>query len=249
MTSTSRPPLLVAARLGRRFDGEPAVDELDLEVHCGEIHAVVGLNGAGKTTLMRLLTGMLRPDAGRAMVLGVDARGAPSETWREVGHLIETPFAYPELTVEENIAAAGLLHGLDRSQIPAMVDLAVDEFGLRPWSGKRARSLSLGNRQRLGLASAMVDRPSILILDEPANALDPAGVVFIRDLLKGFADRGAAILISSHHLDELARIADRITVLHRGRHVGSLEARGVDLEKHFFDIVYEADSVFRSGSR
>lgn len=239
MTSTSA--LLRTEALTREFDGEPAIEELDIDVHSGEIHAVVGLNGAGKTTLMRLLLGMLKPDAGRAIVLGFDAAAAPSEVWSEVGHLIETPFAYPELTIEENIAGAAMLHKLDPSLIPSLVEQAVEEFELSRWSGKLARALSLGNRQRLGLASALVHRPSILILDEPANALDPAGVVFIRDLLRTQARQGAGILVSSHHLDELARIADRITVLHAGRRVGSLDPTGVDLEKRFFDLVYEAD--------
>jgi ABC-2 type transport system ATP-binding protein len=243
MTSTS--PLLRAEALTRAFDGEPAIEDLELDVHGGEIHAVVGLNGAGKTTLMRLLLGMLKPDAGRATVLGVDAAAAPSEVWSEVGHLIETPFAYPELTIEENIAGAARLHKLDPSLIPSLVEQAVEEYELSRWSGKRARTLSLGNRQRLGLASALVHRPTILILDEPANALDPAGVVFIRDLLKAQARQGAGILVSSHHLDELARIADRITVLHAGRRVGSLDPTGVDLEKRFFDLVYEADMASR----
>jgi ABC-2 type transport system ATP-binding protein len=243
------PPPLVAEGLTRRFDGELAVDHLDLEVRRGEIHAVVGLNGAGKTTLMRLLLGMLTPDAGRANVLGFEAGSAPSHVWTQVGHLIETPFAYPELTVEQNIAAAGLLHGLDRFDIPRLVERAVEEFGLGRWSGKRARSLSLGNRQRLGLASALMARPSILILDEPANALDPAGVVFIRDLFKKYVKQGAAILVSSHHLDELARIADRITVLHRGRQIGTLDPEGIDLEKRFFDLVYEADLTSRESLR
>ena len=247
--TTPTPPPLAAEGLTRTFDGDPAVDALDIEVCRGEIHAVVGLNGAGKTTLMRLLLGMLRPDAGRALVLGFAADAAPSHVWTEVGHLIETPFAYPELTIEENIGAAALLHGLNRSDTPALIDEAIDEFDLRQWSGKRARSLSQGNRQRLGLASALVHRPSILILDEPANALDPAGVVSIRDLLTAHAERDAAILISSHHLDELARIADRITVLHRGRRVGSLDPSGVDLERRFFEIVYEADLASRDGSR
>jgi len=243
MTSTS--PLLRTEALTRRFDGELAVEDLELDVHSGEIHAVVGLNGAGKTTLMRLLLGMLKPDAGRAIVLGFDAAAVASEVWSEVGHLIESPFAYPELTVEENIAAAALLHKLDPPLIPSLVAQALEEFELSRWSGKRARTLSLGNRQRLGLVSALVHHPSILILDEPANSLDPAGVVFIRDLLKTRARRGAAILVSSHHLDELARIADRISVLHAGRHIGSLDPTGVDLEKRFFDLVYEEDIASR----
>jgi len=234
-------PPVAAQELVRWFDGDRAVDGLDLDVQAGEIHAVVGLNGAGKTTLMRLLLGMLRPDAGRACVLGYDATDMPPEGWTHVGHLIETPFAYPELTVHENIAAAGLLHGLDRSRLSDAIDDAVDRFGLERWRHRRARHLSLGNRQRLGLASALMHEPSVLILDEPANALDPAGVVFIRDLLLARKEQGTAILVSSHHLDELARVADRITVMHRGGRVGMLDPSGSELEKRFFALVFEAD--------
>lgn len=240
---------LMAEGLTRRFDGDPAVDDLDLEVANGEIHAVVGLNGAGKTTLMRLLLGMLRPGRGRARVLGRDVATAPAELWSEVGHLIETPFAYPELTVEENIAGAALLRRMEPARIGPAVARAVASFELGPWARKRARALSLGNRQRLGLASALVHEPSVIVLDEPANALDPAGVVFIRDLLRERAERGAAIFVSSHHLDELARIAHRITVLHRGRIVGALDPAGIDLERRFFDLVYEAEAMLGEGSR
>lgn len=235
---------LVTKELIRSFEGEPAVGGLDLTVERGEIHAVVGLNGAGKTTLMRLLLGMLAPDSGRALVLGHDAESAPGSIWQQVGHLIETPFAYPELSVEANLAAAALLHGIDRHEVPRVVDRTIDEFDLGRWSSRRSRGLSLGNRQRLGIASALIHEPSIVILDEPSNALDPAGVVFIRELLTAYVQNGAAILISSHHLDELARVADRITVLHRGRQVGSLDSGGLDIEKRFFDIVYEADLAF-----
>lgn len=232
---------LVAQGLVRKFGDEAAVDNLDLEVRGGEIHAVVGLNGAGKTTLMRLLLGMLRPDRGRAMVLGFDATAVPRRTWREVGHLIETPFAYPELTVRENLTASALLHGLDPAQLVEIVDTAIDDFDLSQWSGRRARHLSLGNHQRLGLASALIGTPSVMLLDEPANALDPAGVVFIRGLMTEARHRGTAILVSSHHLDELARTADRITVLHRGRVVGMLDPTGRDLEQQFFRLVHQAD--------
>lgn len=248
MGATSTPPL-AARGLVRWFGDDRAVDGLDLDVAAGEIHAVVGLNGAGKTTLMRLLLGMLEPDAGRACVLGTDATNVRPRRWEQVGHLIEAPFAYPELTVRQNIAAAGLLHGLERSRLSEAVDRMLDEFGLARWSARRARHLSLGNRQRLGLASALVHAPWVLVLDEPANALDPAGVVFVRDLLTAMKARGAAILVSSHHLDELARIADRITVLHRGRQVGMLDPTGTDLESRFFDLVYEADLASREWAR
>lgn len=239
---------LLAEGLTRRFGDDVAVNGLDLDVRSGEIHAIVGLNGAGKTTLMRLMLGMLWPDEGRATVLGFAASSAPSRVWAEVGHLLDAPLAYPELTVVENLTAAGLLHGMERSQIPQAVEESVERFELSRWSQKRARGLSLGNRQRLGLAAALIHEPSVVVLDEPANALDPAGVVFIRDLLRSLASGGAAVFVSSHHLDELARIADRITTLHRGRVVGTLEPSGVDLERRFFELVYEADIALRQGA-
>lgn len=158
-------PGILTRGLTRRFDGEVAVDDLDIEVRAGEIHAVVGLNGAGKTTLMRLILGMLRPDAGQALVLGHDTRSAPAELWTRVGHLIESPFAYPELTVTENLTAAALLHGVEKSRIGSAVDQAVDRFQLSEWAPQRARALSLGNRQRLGLASALIHQPQVLVLD------------------------------------------------------------------------------------
>lgn len=241
-------PLIETHSLTRSFGEEVAVDQLDLQVRPGEVHAIVGLNGAGKTTLMRLLLGMLRPGAGRAVVMGHDVSAAPPEVWSRVGHLVETPFAYPELTLEENLTAAALLHGLSTSHIPDLVARALDEYHLGRWSGRRSRTLSLGNRQRLGIAAALIHKPSVLILDEPANSLDPAGVVFIRDLLTTYAREGAGVLVSSHHLDQLARIANRITVLHSGRRVGGLEPGGADLEKRFFDLVYEADLASGGGA-
>lgn len=230
---------LATADVRRSFGSEMAVDGVDIEVRSGHIHAIVGLNGAGKTTLMRLLLGMLRPTSGRALVLGHDAHTAPQEVWRHVGHLIETPFAYPELTVRENITASALLHGLSEST--PVVEKTIDDFGLGRWADKPARALSSGNRQRLGLASALTHRPTILVLDEPANSLDPAGVVFIRDLMQRYAAAGAAVFVSSHHLDQLARVADTITVMHRGRLVGTLDPLGVDLEQGFFDLVHRHD--------
>lgn len=224
----------------RHFGAEKAVDGVDIGVAAGEIHAVVGLNGAGKTTLMRLLLGMLRPDTGRATVFGHDAHRAPPQTWSRVGHLIETPFAYPDLTVRENVAAAALLHGRDQRHDRA-VDEVIADFELGHWADRRASTLSLGNRQRLGLASALVHEPAVVVLDEPANSLDPAGVVFVRDLLTAYAERGVAVLVSSHHLDQLARVAHTITVMHRGLVVGALDPGGVDLEQRFFDLVHRHD--------
>jgi ABC-2 type transport system ATP-binding protein len=232
---------LEARSLVKVYGDERAVDDVNLQVGGGEIHAIVGLNGAGKTTLMRLLLGMVKPTSGSALVAGRDVASTPHATWAQVGCLIETAFAYPELTVRENLHASALLHGIDRREIDAAIARVLDSFELHRWEHKRSRTLSLGNRQRLGLASALIHEPAIVVLDEPANGLDPAGVVFIRELLRTTATRGAAALVSSHHLDQLARVADRITMLHRGKVVGDLDPAGLDLERQFFDRVYQVD--------
>ena len=234
-------PSLAAEALHRSFEGHPAVDGLDLAVHAGEVHAVVGLNGAGKTTLFRLLLGMLRPDSGEARVHGTRATEAPPATWRDVGHFVEAPLAYPELTVRENLMAAAVLHGVARSAAEAAVTTIVERLALDAWMDRRASHLSTGNRHRLGLAAALVHGPDVLLLDEPANSLDPAGVVLVRELLGELRGAGAAVLVSSHHLDELARTADRITVLHRGRRVGALDPDHAELERAFFELVRAAD--------
>lgn len=251
MPSTSaRPgtaaPLLRLAGLRRRFGDEIALDGLDLTVDPGEIHAIVGLNGAGKSTLMRLALGMLRPDDGdaRLNLPGADdvpAWHAPAHVWAHVGHLVETPFAYPELTVRETIVAAARLRGLPRETVPAAAERVMHELELDHWARRGTRTLSMGNRQRLGLACAAVHDPVLLVLDEPTTALDPSGVLVVRRWLRHQRAATTGVLVSSHHLDEVARIADRITVIHRGRAIGHLDPDGADLERQFFDMVYATE--------
>ncbi len=216
---------------------------MSLEVRAGEVHALVGLNGAGKTTLMRILVGMARADSGVSMILDHEVNSVPHHLWSEVGHSVESQFAYPELTVVENLSIAAELHGVDHSDVPELVSDTIEKFELGHWGKRRARTLSAGNRQRLALAAAVVHDPSVFVLDEPTNALDPSGVVFVREILTDAAYRGSAILVSSHHLDQVARVADRITVLHRGSIVGALDPGGKDLERQFFDMVYGVDQA------
>ncbi|GAA1876070.1 ABC transporter ATP-binding protein [Myceligenerans crystallogenes] len=233
-------PALLLDDVSHTFGGRPALDRLTLAVRPGRVTALIGLNGAGKTTALRALTGRLRPTHGVARILGHDPAGMPADVARRFGHVVDTPLVYPELTVTENLRCAARLHGVARRAAAAAADVAVGRMGLDPWRHTRAGALSTGNRQRLGTAGATLHRPTALILDEPTSALDPQGVVLVRELVRGLADDGAAVLVSSHHLDEVARIADEIVVLHGGRDVGRLEPGGTDLEQRFFAMVLDA---------
>jgi len=151
--------------------------------------------------------------------------------------LIEMPLAYPELTVRENLRIACLLHGTD----PDRVEHSLDAWRLTPVADRRFRRLSLGNRQRVGLAAALQHDPRLIVLDEPSNALDPASVILLRDQLTRRAGEGSAVLVSSHHLDEVARIADRVLLMNAGRLIGELDTTGPDLERAFFERIREDD--------
>lgn len=230
--------VLECRKVCKRYGSALVLDDVTTEVRAGEVHAFVGLNGAGKTTLMRLLLGMTAPDAGDVLVEGRAPATMPARYWAGVGHLVETPFAYPELTVTENLRLAGRVAGLPDGNARVAAERWIEELALTRWARTGVRKLSLGNRQRLGLAAALIADPHLLILDEPTNALDPAGTILVRTLLQRSRERGAATLVSSHHLDEVARVADRITVINDGRIVGSLDPEGLDLERRFFDLVY-----------
>ncbi|SEJ08971.1 ABC transporter ATP-binding protein [Demequina mangrovi] len=233
----------------RTYGDLRALDGLALTVEPGEIHAIIGLNGAGKTTAMKAIVGQTRLDAGEARVLGAPIDAAGPDVLGRLGSVIDQPFGYPELTVRDNIVHAARLHGLDRAAAACAASSWIARLELEPWAGRRARGLSLGNRQRLGLACAAAHEPDLLILDEPTNALDPAGVLLLRDVILAAATRGAGVLVSSHHLDEVSRIAHRITVIHAGRVVGSLEPGQTDLEHRFFEMVRAWDAAHREDVR
>ncbi|AEJ62185.1 ABC transporter related protein [Spirochaeta thermophila DSM 6578] len=204
-----------ARGLGKRFRDFWAVRDLDLTLEPGVIYGFVGLNGAGKTTTIRMLLGMIRPTTGSVSLFGKPL-GADPSVFNQVGALVEQAAAYPLLTAEENLRHAALLKGLDPS---LTVPRVMEELGLVPYARVQARHLSQGNRQRLALAKAFLGDPQLLLLDEPGNGLDPQGVVELRTMLRRRANEGAAILVSSHMLDELSRVADRIGIIHQGRMV------------------------------
>jgi len=226
---------LVARGATRVFANGAGVFDLNLSLVPGQIFALVGLNGAGKSTLMRVLLGMLRPDRGEVRLAGYPLSRAPIGAWAEVGHLVEYPLAYPELSARRNLELSARLRGV--TTVDSAVDAIIREFALEEYEKRRVRTLSLGNKQRVGLAAALQHNPSVIVLDEPTNALDPAGVIRLRETLLRRAGDGAAVLVSSHHLDEVARIADRVIVMNSGRLIGDLDPATPEIEHAFFEAV------------
>jgi ABC-2 type transport system ATP-binding protein len=200
--------------LSKRYGEVRAVEHLSLRVAEGEIYAFLGLNGAGKTTTIRMLLGMIQPTSGYARVLQTRVRMGQREPWGSVGYLVEIPHAYPELTVFENVEVARRLHpGTPREAVSEIIE----RLGLAAYAERRAGNLSQGNAQRLGLAKALVHSPKVLFLDEPANGLDPAGIVEIRELLLELSRKqGVTVFMASHILAEVARLAQRIGIIHEG---------------------------------
>ena len=201
--------------LSKHYRAVKAVEQLSLRVREGEIYAFLGLNGAGKTTTIRMLLGMIKPTTGFARVLGTRVRLGSSDPWSAVGYMVEDPHAYPELTLRENLEVARRLHP---GTPPKAVGQIIERLGLAAYADRRAGTLSHGNAQRLGLAKAMLHNPRLLILDEPANGLDPAGIVEIRALLLELTGgQGGTVFMSSHILAEVSRLAGRIGIIHQGR--------------------------------
>jgi ABC-2 type transport system ATP-binding protein len=212
--------------LSKFYGPVKAVDSVSLRVGRGEIYGFLGLNGAGKTTTIRALLGMIRPSAGSVRVLGQAVGPNGRGPWRSVGHMVERPSAYPELSVRENLEVARRLHGLsDRGAVSRVIE----RLGLTHDADRKAGALSTGNLQRLGLARALLHEPELVILDEPASGLDPAGVVEIRELLAGLArEKGVTVFMSSHILTEVDRLATRIGIIHKGRLIEELEAKQME---------------------
>jgi ABC-2 type transport system ATP-binding protein len=212
--------------LSKNYGDVQAVQNVNLRVKQGEIYGFLGLNGAGKTTTIRMLLGMIRPSEGNVKILGQELGAGGRGPWGQVGHLVESPSAYPELTVRENLEIARRLHGIKN---PKAVDEVMEKLSVTSYSKRKAGTLSMGNLQRLGLARAMIHNPSLLILDEPANGLDPAGVVEIRDLLVNLAhNQGVTVFMSSHILTEVDRLATRIGIIHKGQIIEDLDAEKLE---------------------
>src|SRR6266487_7071186 len=206
--------------LTKRYgSGVLAVSDLDLAVRRGEVYGFLGPNGAGKTTTLRMLVGLIRPTAGTARVLG-QPPGVSGALGR-IGSLIEAPAFYPYLSGRDNLRVVARFCGVAEER----VDAALEEVGMRARGSDRFSTYSLGMRQRLGVAGALIKEPEVLILDEPTGGLDPQGVVEMRELIRSLGQRGRTVMLSSHLLGEVEQTCDRIGVIQTGRLVaeGTLE--------------------------
>jgi ABC-2 type transport system ATP-binding protein len=212
--------------LSKYYRDVHAVSDMSLNVRKGEIYGFLGLNGAGKTTTIRMLLGMIRPTSGSAFIYGKKVYADNHELWKNIGSLVEMPFSYPNLTVHENLEIIRRLRFIaDKSS----VDKVIEKLQLGSYTDRLAKNLSLGNAQRLGLAKAIIHDPEILILDEPANGLDPAGIHEIREMLTGLAiNNGVTIFISSHILGEISRFATRIGIIHEGKLISEVDTGQLD---------------------
>jgi ABC-2 type transport system ATP-binding protein len=233
--------MIEVRNLSKRYGATVAVDRLSFDVRPGAVTGFLGPNGAGKSTTMRLLLGLDLPDAGQALIGGRRYRELP---WplREVGALLETKAFHPGRSARAHLAALAAANGIPRSR----VEEALGMVGLDGVAGRRAGSLSLGMAQRLGIAAALVGDPGVLVLDEPVNGLDPEGIRWVRTLLRSLAAEGRVVLISSHLIGEMARTAERLVVIARGRllaqtSVAELSARSTSLEEAFLELT--ADGV------
>jgi ABC-2 type transport system ATP-binding protein len=232
--------------LGKSFGRVPAVEDLSFEVPAGRVTGFLGPNGAGKTTTLRMLLGLVRPDTGSAL-LGGQPYQRLAEPRRAVGAVLETSGFHPGRRGRDHLRIAAR-----SARLPARrVDEVLDLVGLADAGDRRTRGYSLGMRQRLGLATALLGDPAVLVLDEPGNGLDPAGMAWLRGLLRDLAVEGRTVVISSHVLSEVAQTVDHVVIVHRGRlrfdgPLDELAAASEGLEPAFLRLTSEGPDDARS---
>jgi ABC-2 type transport system ATP-binding protein len=219
-------PVIATHGLVKRFSDVDAVAGIDLRVPAGGVYGFLGPNGAGKTTTIRILLGLLRPTRGGASLFGEPvAPGRP--VLDRVGALVERPAFYPYLSAADNLRLLGLTRGIADSRLRAAVPEALDRVGLTEAAARKAGRFSTGMRQRLGIAAALLSGPELVVLDEPANGLDPNGVVDVRELITNLARDGTTIFLSSHVLPEVEQLCQRVAILQRGRIVAEGETQAM----------------------
>ncbi|MCH7795238.1 MAG: ABC transporter ATP-binding protein [Proteobacteria bacterium] len=237
--------------LVKHFD-RPALDGLDLTVRTGEFYALLGPNGAGKTTTLRIVAGLLRPDAGAVSVLGIDALADPIEAKRLIAWVSDEPMIYDKLTPFEYLEFVAGLWGMDAAVAEARARELIEWLGLGPHAHERCQGFSKGMRQKVALAGALVHEPRLLILDEPLTGLDAGAARQVKDVLTERVRGGATVIMTTHILEVAERMAERIGVIDKGRLIaeGTLEelrrragGAGGSLEDVFLDLVAQQNSA------
>lgn len=213
--------MIKVERLTKRYGDTLAVSELDLEVKPGEILGFLGPNGAGKSTTVKVLTGLIRPDSGRASICGFDVVTQPLEVKKRLGYIPETPALYDSLSAKEYLELISCLYHLEPKAAAVRCRELLDLFGLGPNANQRLTEFSKGMRQKVVIAAGLIHRPDALILDEPLDGLDANTAMVVKELLKQLAAQGKTIMFSSHILDVVERMCTRIVIIDHGRFVTS----------------------------
>jgi ABC-2 type transport system ATP-binding protein len=211
--------MIETEHLSKSYGSKRAVDDLSLRVAPGEILGFLGPNGAGKSTTVKILAGLVTPDAGRAIVAGFDIARDPLEVKRRLGVVLESPAVYDTLTAEEYLELVGCLHHLAPATSRARREELLDVFGLGAVRHARLKEFSKGMRQKVVIAAALIHKPDVLVFDEPLDGIDANTALVVKELLRKLAEQGKTVLFSSHILEVVERITTRIFVIDHGRHV------------------------------
>ena len=203
--------------LTKRYGKFTAVDRIDLVIPRGELYGLLGPNGAGKTTTMRMIAGILKPTAGRVLIAGIDIDGDPIAAKQRLGFIPDRPFVYDKLTGAEFLRFVAGLYGHSGPEVGRRIDDLLELFELLPWRDELTESYSHGMRQKLIIASALLHRPEVIVVDEPMVGLDPKSPRLLKDLLRQFVHRGGTVLMSTHTLEIAEAMCDRVAIVHAGR--------------------------------
>lgn len=207
---------LVVSDLHKAYGDNAVLKGVGFSVEAGQVVGLLGANGAGKSTTGRLIAGLLRPDQGQVLIGGVDVAAQPERALAQLGYMPEAPFFYPELTVAETLRLVGDLRGLATADRDAWIDRSLQVLDLEPARDRRVSALSMGMRRKLSLAAALAGEPSLMLLDEPTNGLDPPAVALFKDVIIELRRRGRGVLVSSHLLALLEPLCDRLAILESG---------------------------------
>lgn len=203
--------------LTKRYGKFTAVDAINLEIRRGELFGFLGPNGAGKTTTMRMIAGILQPTSGRIEIAGDDLARDPIQAKHRLGFIPDRPFVYDKLTGAEFLRFVAALYGQDGEAIERRMEELLDLFELTPWKDELVESYSHGMRQKLIISSALLHKPEVIVVDEPMVGLDPKGQKFLKDLFRAFVERGGTVLMSTHTLDTVEEMCDRIGIIAGGK--------------------------------